>query len=171
MEMFIGIDNGLDGAAVAIGPLGHVIGDFVMPTMRRVHITKEKKVRTYREIDAAQLICALDNLTLGRRTAKLYFEECPHHSQSKAAMRGMGINAGKILGVIESHGYTAIRLLSKDWQPVILGKVPQGMTKAYAAAQAMAIWPEELWRHGKKTMHGGLIDAALIAEYGRRKSL
>ncbi len=41
--MIVGIDNGLDGAAVAIGPMGHVIGSFVMPTFTMKKITKAGK--------------------------------------------------------------------------------------------------------------------------------
>lgn len=175
--MIVGIDNGIDGGAVAIGPLGHVIGSFVMPSFKIVKVakTKSKKAgktvyRTLREIDAKRLLIHIDNLTLGNRNAQIYFEECPDHASSAASMRGMGINAGKILGVLESNRYTATRLLSSDWQPEILGSVPKGKTKEYALEKVKEIWPDEIWQHNKKQYHGGLVDAALIAEFGRRKT-
>jgi hypothetical protein len=170
--MIIGIDNGLDGAAVALSASGSVIGGFVMPTVKIRKVAKSTgKVKTNREIDAMAFLAALDLMTGDRDGATVIFEECPHHSQSKSAMRGMGINAGKILGVLESRRFNFHRIMSSDWQPAILGKVPQGKTKEAALNKAREIWPDETWAHGKKDWHTGLIDAALIAEYGRLKNL
>ena len=169
--MIVGIDNGLDGAAVAIGPLGHVIGDFVMPTFKIHKTTKAGKKRTLREIDALKLAVMLDNLILDRDSANVIFEECPEHSKNKAAMRGMGINAGKILGVLEARRLKVHRITSKDWHPVILGKFSKGESKPVARAKVREIWPDEIWRNKKTDFHSGLVDAALIAEYGRIQNL
>ena len=55
----------------------------------------------------------------------------------------------------------------------MLGVVPKGETKAYARAKAAQIWPDEDWlaTPRSKKAHEGLIDAALIAEFYRRKLL
>lgn len=166
--MIVGIDNGLDGAAVAIGDTGHVISTFIMPTLK---VTKESKrtgkKKVTREIDALKFFARLDFMIPTRGGTTVIFEECPHHSMSKSAMRGMGINAGKILGILESRGYTFQRIISSDWQPAILGKVPQGKTKKYALNKVREIWPDETWNDGKKDWHSGLIDAALISKFGQ----
>jgi hypothetical protein len=55
----------------------------------------------------------------------------------------------------------------------MLGKVPKGETKAYARAKAAQIWPDEDWlaTPRSKTANMGYVDAALIAEFYRRKLL
>jgi hypothetical protein len=169
--MIIGIDNGLDGGAVALSASGAVIQGFVMPTLKIRKVAKSTgRVKTNREIDSIAFLAALDLMAGDRLRATVIFEECPHHSKSKSAMRGMGINAGKILGVLETRHYNVRRIMSSDWQPAILGKVPQGKTKEAALNKAREIWPDETWTHGKKDWHSGYIDAALIAEYGRLKN-
>ena len=169
--MIVGIDNGSDGAAVAIGPLGHVIGSFVMPTFKRKKITKKGKERESREIDALQLAVLLENLILSRDSATVIFEECPDHAGSASAMRGMGINAGKILGVLEARRLKVHRITSADWHPVILGKFAKGQSKVVARAKAQELWPDEIWRNKKTNFHAGLVDAALISHYGRIQNL
>ena len=79
-------------------------------------------------------------------------------------------SAGKILAVLEAKRFKTVRVLSFDWHPVILGKIPQGQSKAMAIAKAQELWPDEDWIKSAKAKnhHDGMIDAALIAEYGRR---
>lgn len=164
--MIVGIDNGSDGAAVAIGPLGHIIGSFVMPTFKRKKITKKGKDRKNREIDSLQLAVMLENLILSRDAVTVIFEECPDHARSASAMRGMGINAGKILGVLEARRLTVHRITSADWHPVILGKFAKGESKNAARAKVKELWPDEVWRNKKTDFHTGLVDAALISYFG-----
>lgn len=169
--MIVGIDNGLDGAAVAIGPLGHVIGSFVMPTFTMKKTTKAGKKSERREIDSLQLAVLLENLILSSDSATVIFEECPDHAKSKAAMRGMGINAGKILGVLEARRLKVHRITSADWHPVILGKFAKGQSKDVAKVKVLEIWPDEIWRNKRTDFHSGLVDAALIAHFGRIQNL
>jgi hypothetical protein len=55
----------------------------------------------------------------------------------------------------------------------MLGKVPAGKTKEYALTKARELWPDETFYATARcsTPHTGIVDAALIAEYGRIQRL
>jgi hypothetical protein len=78
---------------------------------------------------------------------------------------------GAIRGVLESCGIQHARIAPQTWQAALLGKVPKGGTKAAARAKAAQIWPDEQWlaTTRSKKPHEGYVDAALIAEFYRRK--
>ena len=160
--MTIGIDNGLEGAAVLLDDNGMVHNWFQFES-----ICVQAKPRKIREIATWGFCVGLDNLLQQSRekdrenATRIVFEQCPHHAASSAAMRGMAINAGKIIGALESRCLSFDRITSRDWQPRILGKVPKGKTKEYARAKFYELWP-----HLKAVKHDGIIDAALIAYYG-----
>ena len=56
----------------------------------------------------------------------------------------------------------------QEWQRVMLAGQPAGSEYLVAAR----LWPQAEWRVSERSRkpHGGLVDAALIAEYGRRRS-
>lgn len=172
--MILGIDNGLDGGLVALSPVKGLapIAMFALPVR---HVTyparKSTKARTLREIDTRGLVDMLDSLHCNKEETHVFFEHCPFHADKAITMRSMALNAGKILAVLEAKGFQNVtRILSYDWHPVMLGKIPQGKSKEYAIAKAKDLWPEETWMKNQlaKVPHTGLVDAALIAEYGRR---
>ena len=160
--MTIGIDNGLEGAAVLLDDSGMVHNWFQFDT-----ICVQSKPRKIREIATWGFGVGLDSLLRESRekdaenATRIIFEQCPHHAASSAAMRGMAINAGKIIGALESRCLSFERITSQDWQRKILGKVPKGETKTAAKAKFNQLWP-----HLKAIKHTGIIDAALIAYYG-----
>jgi hypothetical protein len=59
------------------------------------------------------------------------------------------------------------------WQKVMLPGCAKGDTKPAALARARQLWPAESWLASPRCSkpHDGMIDAALIAEYGRIKNL
>lgn len=172
--MIIGIDNGLEGGLVALSPIKGLapIAKFTMPTLSVFYpARKTSKARTLREVDTRGLVAILSSLDANKEETTVFFEHCPFHASDTNAMRSMAMSAGKILAVLEAKGFKNIhRVLSHDWQPVMLGKVPQGKTKEFAMAKASELWPDESWTASErsKKSHDGMIDAALIAEYGRR---
>jgi hypothetical protein len=171
--MIVGVDNGLDGGIVALSPIAGVppIAKLRMPTM---HVTyparKTTKAKSVREVDPRALIRILDSINANRDETTVYFEDCPFHADRAAVMRSMAISAGKIVSILDAKGFRVKRILSFDWHPVILGKVPRGQTKAFAIAKARELWPAESWIANERCNlpHDGIVDAALIAEYGRR---
>lgn len=172
--MIVGIDNGLDGGIVALSPLAGLapIAKYRMPTRTIVYpARKSTKAKSTREVDSRRLVAILSEIEGPRDSITVYFEHCPFHADNAATMRSMAMSAGKILAVLEAMGFQQVRrILSFDWHPVILGKIPQGKTKGMAIAKANELWPDEEWFPSPKAgnLHDGAIDAALIAEYGRR---
>lgn len=169
----IGLDNGLSGGIVALSPIAGLppIAKFAMPVREVTYpARKTTPAKTTREIDTRGLIAILDQIGGNRDETVVYFEHCPFHADTALTMRSMALSAGKILAVLEAKNYKTIRVLSFDWQPVMLGKIPKGQTKKLALAKARELWPEETWLESdrSKKPHDGMIDAALIAEFGRR---
>jgi len=175
--MILGIDNGLDGGMVALSPIKGLdpIHKAIMPTLFVSYPARKTcKAKIVREVDARGLVAILNSMECKPDETVIFFEECPERTfgeNGQKTMRSMGKSMGTILAVLACKGFQRVhRILPGDWQPVILGKVPSGQTKPAALAKAHDIWPDENWlasdRHS--TPHNGMIDAALIAEYGRR---
>lgn len=172
--LFIGIDNGLDGGICALGPCAGTAPIAVkrMPTCI---------VDGRREIDAVVLSVKLRQIaTFADPDVSCFVETCPHHSRDKASMRSMALSYGIILGVLADmatrYEWRVHRVhagnLKDGWQRAMLGDVPRGRTKEYALAAAKSIWPDESFiLPGCRTPHDGCVDAALIAEFGRRKGI
>lgn len=171
--MIVGIDNGLDGGIVALSPIAGLppICCHAMPTRRILAKSKAKGTFARREIDTRMMVAILNSMEADRETTVIYFEECPDHADRADTMRSMAMSAGKIIAIIEAMGFHHLhRIKSHDWHRPILGRIPKGQSKAVALAKARELWPDETWLPTKahRTPHTGLIDAALIAEYGRR---
>lgn len=176
IKMIIGIDNGLNGGIVALSPLRGLapIAKFAMP-MRLVTYPPHKSIgpRESREIDVRALIAILDQIEGPRDYITVYFETCPLHADRAETMRSMALSAGKILAILEAKGFQNIkRIFSYHWHPEMLGKIPKGQSKVLARAKAAELWPDESWMATERSRvpHDGMIDAALIAEYGRRQT-
>jgi hypothetical protein len=157
--MIVGIDNGIDGGICAISPHGKIIDKCPMPILKR----KEK-----REVDVA----AFKKWILDLNTEPfILIEEPLKHAKSSQAMRSMSINFGKLLGACEIKEWLVAAVEPREWQVEILGRVAAGQTKTAALNLVSEIAPEEDWtKKGRSTKpHDGMIDAYLIAEFGRRK--
>jgi hypothetical protein len=164
--IYIGIDNGITGALVAISDHpGPPIGMLPMPL---------KGKAKGNEVDAAAIWhwfrddCgwSLDQITA-------ILETPGKHSPGTNALCSMWDSYGAIRGVLESRGIRHHRIAPQTWQKAMLGNVDKGQTKPAALAKARQLWPDETWlaTPRSKTPHTGMIDAALIAEYARIKNL
>lgn len=161
-DIIIGIDNGISGALVAISAHhGLVIDKILMPT---------RPSDRSRECDAVAICEWIENFTHTDDIA-VALETPSKHSPGTLALCSMWDCYGVIRGILESCGIRHIRIAPRTWQAEMLGKVPKGETKAYARAKAREIWPDEDWlaTPRSKKAHEGLVDAALIAEYYRKK--
>jgi hypothetical protein len=161
-DIIIGIDNGISGAMVAISAYhGKVIEKILMPT---------RSTGTSRECDAVEVCEWIEKFTHTDDIA-VALETPSKHSPGTLALCSMWDCYGAIRGILESCGIKHVRIAPRTWQSVMLGVVPKGETKAYARAKAAQIWPDEDWlaTPRSKTANMGFIDAALIAEFYRRK--
>ena len=171
-DIVIGIDNGLTGGLVALSTTvnpqgaGCLIESYPMPVLKSIH-----------EVDGDAVAAWVRKVTSGHSSV-IAIEECPKHANQAMVMRSMATSYGILIGAITAGADIPndqiIRVRSgnpKDsWQRAMLGLLPKGETKAAALKLAQSFWPDETWIVGKKrTPHTGLIDAALIAEFYRRK--
>jgi len=157
-SVVVGIDNGLSGALAAIsGHDGSLIDRICMPVIPAQHSGKIPDIHAIREW-----------ITQWGPGLRIGIEEAPHHARSSNAMRSQSICYALILGstaINTAYSTTSIRV--HDWHKAMLGKVPRGMTKAYAERVARELVPTENWfaTDRSTTPHDGLIDAYLIARY------
>jgi len=158
--MIIGIDNGISGGLVAIGPLGHIIAKSTMPTVNE----------GINRIDVVMLKHWIHSLNPNSETVVIC--ESPVGSKSVKAAKSMEASFNSVRAVCLLSGLQFKPVNAGSWQRVIIGKFPAGQSKVYAEKCALVIWPDEDWRASErcKINHSGMIDAGLIAEYWRRKT-
>jgi len=155
-----GIDPGLTGAAVALDDRGNLLGYTRMP------ITRGGK----REVRGPALIEFL-SLFPNEETAQIAVEEVgAMPKQGLASTFRFGREFGRILGIVDALGFRVIRPAPRAWQKVMLAGLDRRDTKAAAVLAATRLWPE-LAEPLKVKAAQGIADAALLAEYGRRKLL
>lgn len=161
--IYIGIDNGLTGGLVALSDHpGPPIDMSVMPTRG-----KSKG----NEVDAEFVFSFLERFN--RETTTVILETPGKHSPGVQALCSMWDSYGAIRGVLECRGFRHHRITPQAWQKFMLPGCEKGDTKPAALAKVRQIWPGEKWLKTERCSkpHEGLVDAALIAEYGRLKRL
>lgn len=162
--MYVGIDNGLTGALVAISDHPGVppIASLVMPLQGKA---KGNEVNV-REVWAWLSQWPVDSLTL-------ILETPSKHSPGVNALCSMWDSYGALRSLLEVRNLKHHRIAPQTWQAKMLPGCQKGQTKPFALAVARRIWPGETWLATSKckTPSSGLIDAALIAEYARLNQL
>ncbi|SKA84674.1 hypothetical protein SAMN02745166_01042 [Prosthecobacter debontii] len=165
--VYIGIDNGISGgiAAISITPGTGIIARTAMAT---------QKTRKGNEIDVRGVWRFLqDELQVSNNVDKIVIIiEEPGGSKSASAAASMAASFAALRAMCELKGVRHIRITPQRWQKNLL-KCGKGENKAAALTMARALWPDETWLESPRcrTPHDGIIDAALIAEYGRRQRL
>lgn len=163
--IYIGIDNGLTGgiAAVSDHP-GPIIDLWPMPTRG-----KSKG----NEVDAELVWSFIDKWKRDSDSVTVILETPGKYSPGVQSLCSMWDSYGAIRGVLESRGIRHHRITPQTWQKRMLVGCAKGDTKPAAFAMARRLWPDETWLASPrcKTPHDGMIDAALIAEYGRLSNL
>jgi hypothetical protein len=158
--IYIGIDNGLTGGLVALSDHpGQPINMCVMPTRGKAKGNEVDAERVWAWIDEWQSCSSVT----------VILETPGKHSPGAQALCSMWDSYGAIRGVLESRRIRHHRITPQAWQKVMLPGCAKGDTKPAALAKARQLWPEESWLATPRSTkpHEGLIDAALIAEYGR----
>ena len=160
--MIIGIDNGVStGALVAISESGPIIATLPMPCVMH---------RTRNEVDLYALREWLQ--TLGDPTDATFVIEEPNNARNASTAYSMAACFHALRGYLTARRRIIQRITPQSWQKAMLGKVPKGLTKEYALKAAKSIWPNERFLKTARshTPNAGVVDAALIAEYWRRKT-
>ena len=150
----LGIDPGLDGGIAAITPDGLQL--LVMPTV---------PVSTRRQLDEQAIVQWL--MPYASQPTRVFIElVASRPKQGVVAMFSFGTGWGLVRGICAGLGLSYELVRPQEWQGEILKGQPQGSEYLVASR----LWPDVDWRGSEraKKPHDGLVDAALIAEYGRR---
>lgn len=161
----IGIDPGKHGAIVALETFGHVARCFTMP------LIKSSKGRD--EIDIFALKMELEATVQRGSMAHAYVERpqpLPPRMGGGIANFHRGYGLGLLEGLLSSMSMPYTLVAPQAWQKVMLAGVAGSDTKARALSAFTRLqFPREILLIGKaRKPHDGMVDAALIAEYGRR---
>jgi hypothetical protein len=166
---YTAIDCGLDGGIATLHN-----GDLYTAIMPTIKLGKGRAINVY-ALNALFKHWSLDP------QPTLIIEDPGPHAQSASGLRSMTRSFAIVetLAIVYELRYETV--ISRKWQSEFWSrpKMPKGQkfdTKAAALVAANRIWPRHDWRvasekTGKllKNPHTGVIDAALLAEWGRRK--
>jgi len=174
MRIFIGIDPGLDGAVVAVDETGQIVYEKVVPT---INVGKAKKTkRVYdpegmydfmAEIFDAVLCGVVDSAVLEKSQAMRKKGE----KQGTVSAMSTGIGFGLWWMALVSLDIRYEITAPQTWQKVMFAGITGDKPKSKAKIAAQRFFPGKSFKATDRctTPHSGLIDAALMAEYGRRK--
>lgn len=160
----IGIDNGLSGGMCAIcNDTGNIIASAPMPTQPH----KKKN-----EVNVKQFFLWLEETLKGDLSNGDYCIEEPGGSKSAQAAKSMAGSFHCLRGMFECNSLPYTRVTPREWQKVMLGKIPKGQTKkrAYEVARGLTDYDFPTLRPTGKVIHDGIVDAYLIAEWHRTKN-
>lgn len=163
-EIYLGIDNGIGGGLVALSATAGA-GIIGMSPMR------VQKTRKGNEIDIQQVWSWILRTVPALGMVTVIIEE-PGGSKSACAAASMAASFASLRVMCELKGIRYLRVTPQAWQKKMLN-CAAGQTKPAALTLAHSLWPSESWLSTSrcKIPDGGMIDAALIAEYARRERL
>lgn len=162
--IYIGIDNGLSGGLAAIMPCGDPTC-IAMPTRGKAKGN---------EVDALAVADWLDSIKDSFEDGLRVVIETPgKFSKGIQAVSSMWDSYGALRAVCEVKRIRHYRIAPQHWQKVMMPGCKKGDTKPAALQKARQLWPNEAFLATDRSTkpHEGLIDAALIAEYGRITNL
>ena len=130
-----------------------------------------QKARSGDEVDLLTVWQWIESLD-SKEKITVVIEE-PTGSKSAKAAKSMSGSFHVLRAICVLKGLRWHRITPQSWQKEMLPGCAAGDTKPRAAAAVKALWPDEDFRRTPKCKSAdeGLVDAALIAEYARRKGL
>lgn len=159
--IYIGIDNGLSGGLVALS-------DHPGPPVSMIR-TPVQTVRGKNEINILAIKDWLQQFDHQQISA---FIEVPTNARNATVGGSMWGSFQAIRCMLDLRQIRYQRVTPQAWQKKMIPGADKGETKAEAMVAARQLWPSEKFiPDGCKKPQDGLIDAALIAEYGRRANL
>ena len=169
MMHYYGIDCGLSGGVVCLDADGKIVMSRTMP------ILSDGKSRV---IDIGSLATLFAEIGRHPDRQKFIVENPGGHAPSAAGLRSMTysyavIETLLVANKLQHHIVTAQRWQKQFWSRPQMAKGKKFNNKAAALLAAGKIWPAEQWLATERCRkaHDGMVDAALIAEYGRRQGI
>lgn len=152
--MIVGIDPGIKGALVALSPKGKVMDRVVMPN-------RLEKVVAYLE----------DMREKHPKLTVILEKSSSRPNQSCVAMFNYGCHYGGLLGVLITLRIPHHLVSPRTWTAALHKGLPRHLNspKQKSLLIAKTLYPQEDFLATKrcKVPHTGIVDALLIAEYGR----
>ena len=131
-----------------------------------------------RKIDLHTLAATIKEISRHPDQYTFIVENPGAHAPSAAGLRSMTYSFAAVETMLAAHQLKYHVVLSQKWQKVFWSKpkMPKGQkfnTKAAALNIVNQIFPGEKWLKSDRCTkpHDGMIDAALLAEYGRRQNI
>ncbi len=154
--IYIGVDPGLKGGLFAM--INDNLHRSVMPTtmVKNKQKLDERKIAKWFEDFAFSLDSIIVTIELVHAMPK----------QGGVSMFTFGMGYGIIQGICLGLEFPYQLVRPQEWQKEMLKGQPKGSEYLVASR----LWPEIDWRatERSKKPHDGMVDAALICEYGRR---
>lgn len=168
---YLGIDNGKDGAIIVLDETGKIISKHKTPIFKSS--TKGGKKLGKDEYDIVGMKNTLTALAIGERDMVASLEKAqpmPVTMGGSAANYQRGLSYGLWQGLLVGLGISYQVFSPQSWQKIMLAGINTEDTKQAATIAAQRLWPKEDWRKSQlaKKADEGFVDAALIAEFGRR---
>ena len=172
---YFGIDCGINGAIVDIGVDGKNPKSVAMPTL----IENGKKKHDLFAISQFFKRVSVDFQSNYKARPFFIVEDPGHHAPSASGLRSMTLSFAYIEACIVCCQLSYETVSSRSWQKSFWNKKEaveigeEYNTKKMASRAARSIWPDFDFRKNERSRidHDGIVDAALIAEYGRRHNL
>ena len=159
-RLYIGIDPGLDGAAVAVTDFGEILAVLDTPTLA---VGKGKRVHDEQAM-ANWLIAWGCDLDGPARVAIEAVHAMPKQGVASTFTFGMGYGLWR--GLLVGLGLSYDLVTPQKWKAAMMHGQPK--EKDASRVVALRLWPQsaDCFRLKK---HAGRADAALLAEYRRRQ--
>lgn len=164
MTCYVGIDPGKIGAVVLLAPSGNLIKSWVAPM-----VSGRTKAKADYDIPGMRTILQ----ALAPRNVFVFLEKSqtlpPKMGGGSANFhrgRSFSLWEGLLAGLFIRYEIVG----PQKWQKTMFSGMDYRDTKQAALLIAGRLWPKENWLASSKSRkpHEGLIDAALIGEFGRR---
>jgi hypothetical protein len=162
MIHFAGIDPGLDGALVVLDAKGAIVHQAVLPV-----ISAGRGRRAY---DVPGLVAALGSLGDAGDLFVTLEQALTIRGQGLASTAA-GIGGMRLIeGIMSAFRIRYQIVHPRRWQKGMLTGCRAGDAKTAGRIVAGRLWPQHTWLRTPACTkpHQGMIDAALLAEYGRR---
>lgn len=164
MNIYIGIDNGINGGIAIIADDGNNIEVIKMPSSKVDGRGQYNKKEIIKIFDDKKLLH--DDIHIGLEKAQPRFRD-----GSKQAF-GTGFGYGLIQGILKSLGFNYEIIPPKEWQYNLFQSKKIKDTKAESIKFCKVNFPNVslLATERSRVPHDGMSDALCIAEYMRRKN-
>lgn len=162
MTIYMGIDPGFSGAFGVIEG-SHVYGAPIPTFWITLKSGKRRKQYDYPAIK--------EFLKVRKDAITTLEEQFPMPMQGVVSQYSIGLGYGMFIGMLCGLDITKKTVHAKTWQKEFFQRNPEKTTKEQALEAIQILYPAvDLFASERSTVpHTGIVDAVLIAEYGKRR--